>query len=59
MVHGPPSLYRPGQRVQEAAAPHRKGTVTAVKGRGAFALIWVRLDGLGTAAFRPGGLTLA
>lgn len=54
-----PSLYRPGTRVQELAAPYRKGTVIAVRGRGSYALIWVRLDGRGAVAFHPGGLSLA
>jgi hypothetical protein len=52
------SLYHPGTRVQELAAPHRRGTVIAVRGRGPYALLWVHLDGRGFVAFRPAGLSI-
>lgn len=53
------SLYMPGTRVRELAAPYREGTVVVVRGRGAYALVYVRLDGRGIVAFHPGGLSLA
>lgn len=51
-------LFRVGARVQEIAAPHRKGTVRAIKRTGPTALIWVGLDGYTIAVFHPSGLTL-
>jgi hypothetical protein len=50
--------WRPGRRVQEIAAPRRKGTVRARQGTGANARITVTLDGRPPATFRPGQLTL-
>ena len=55
---GQASLYRPGTRVHELASPHRKGTVVKVNGRGAFAVVFVLLDGRGIVSFSPGGLGL-
>ena len=55
---GAPSLYRPGTRVRELAPPHRLGTIVVVRGRGAYAIVWVRFDGRGIVACRPSGLSL-
>ena len=52
------SLYRVGQRVQELAPPHRKGTVKVVNGRGSYASIWVQIDGRGIVRFTPSGLSI-
>jgi hypothetical protein len=51
-------LFKVGSRVQEVAAPHRKGTVRAIRGRGASAVIAVGLDGYTIAYFRPSALTI-
>ena len=50
--------WRPGRRVQEAAAPHRKGTIRARQGTGANARITVGLDGHPPQTFYPAQLTL-
>jgi hypothetical protein len=50
--------YHIGRRVQEAASPHRKGSIRAVRGSGANAQITVALDGRPPANFRPAQLTL-
>ncbi|GEM_PF-7002259 len=50
--------YKIGRRVQEIPAPHRKGTIAVVHGRGPGAIITVRLDGTHPANFSPGQLTL-
>lgn len=50
--------FRPGKRVQEIPAPHRKGTVVVVHGSGVNAIITVRLDGFHPANFRPAQLKL-
>ena len=49
--------WRIGRRVQENAAPHRKGTIRARRGTGANAVITVNLDGRPPASFRPAQLT--
>lgn len=51
-------LFHVGQRVHETRSPFRHGTVTRIYHPGPRATIWVRLDGLGTVAFSPGGLGL-
>lgn len=50
--------WKIGRRVQETAAPHRKGTIKARQGVGANAVITVALDGRPPASFRPAQLTL-
>ena len=50
--------WRPGRRVEEAAAPHRRGTIRAVQGTGANARVTVGLDGRPPTTFRPAQLTL-
>lgn len=49
--------WRIGRRVQEKAAPHRKGSIKARQGTGANAQITVALDGRPPAKFRPAQLT--
>jgi hypothetical protein len=49
--------WRIGRRVQENAAPHRKGSIRAVHGTGSNAVITVALDGRPPANFRPSQLT--
>lgn len=49
--------WRIGRRVQEKAAPHRKGTIRARNGTGANARILVGLDGRPPHTFTPGQLT--
>lgn len=50
------AVFRVPQRVQEAAAPHRKGTVKAVQGSGENARITVALDGWHPVTFHPAQL---
>lgn len=50
--------WRPGRRVQEVAAPHRRGTIRLVRGTGINAVIIVGLDGRPPASFRPVQLRL-
>jgi len=49
--------WHPGRRVQEKAAPHRKGSVRVVHGSGVNAVVVVNLDGRPPANFRPAQLT--
>lgn len=49
--------WRVGRRVQETAAPHRKGTIRARAGTGVNARITVALDGRPPATFTPAQLT--
>jgi hypothetical protein len=51
------ATWRIGRRVQEVAAPRRKGSVRTVLGVGANAVIVVSLDGRPPANFRPAQLT--
>jgi hypothetical protein len=50
--------WRPGRTVQEAASPHRKGTIRAVRGTGGNAVVTVNLNGHPPQNFRPGQLVL-
>jgi len=50
--------WKTGRRVQEKAAPHRKGTIRTVRGTGVNAVITVGLDGWHLASFRPAQLAL-
>lgn len=50
--------WHPGRRVQEVAAPHRKGTIVAVLQPGPNATIVVRLDGWHAVSFSPAQLIL-
>lgn len=50
------TALRIGNRVQEIASPHRKGTVSVVRGSGVNAVIVVRLDGRPPTSFRPAQL---
>ena len=50
--------WRIGRRVQEDAAPHRRGSIRSVRGTGSNATIFVNLDGRPPASFRPSQLTL-
>jgi hypothetical protein len=50
--------WKPGRRVAEIAPPHRRGTVRAVTGTGAYAVIAVNLDGRPPQNFRPAQLAL-
>ena len=50
-------MWRIGRRVQEAAAPHRKGSIRARAGTGPNARITVNLDGRPPVTLRPGQLT--
>ena len=52
------ATWKIGRRVQEAAAPHRKGSIRLVRGAGVNAVITVGLDGSHLANFRPAQLTL-
>ena len=47
-----------GRRVQENAAPRRKGTIRVVSGTGANAVVVVNVDGRAPQNFQPGQLTL-
>ena len=49
--------WRIGRQVQENAAPRRKGTIRAVQGTGANAVITVNLTGHAPVSLRPGQLT--
>ena len=50
--------YRVGRRVQEAAAPNRRGSIKARQGTGPNARITVALDGRPPQTFRPAQLIL-
>ena len=50
--------WRIGRRVQENAAPRRKGSIRVVQGTGSNAVIVVNLDGRAPTSFQPGQLTL-
>lgn len=50
--------WRIGRRVQEAATPHRKGTIRNVRGTGGNAIVIVGLDGFTQVSFHPAQLTL-
>ena len=50
--------WRPGRRVQEAAAPHRQGSIKARQGTGENARITVALDGRPPVTFKPAQLIL-
>ena len=50
--------WKIGRRVQENAAPHRKGSIRFVRGTGSNAVVIVNLDGRPPASFRPSELTL-
>lgn len=50
-------IWRVGRRVQENAAPHRKGSIRARKGTGANARITVNLDAHPPQTFHPAQLT--
>ena len=52
------ATWRIGRRVQEVAAPHRRGSIRAVLGAGVNAIIIVGLDGSHPANFRPAQLIL-
>lgn len=52
------SLFRPGVRVRELAAPGRAGTVRQVRGIGRNARIIVGLDHWYLVSFTPGQLVL-
>ena len=52
------ATWRPGRRVQEVAAPRRRGTIRVVLGAGVNALILVGLDGVPPAIFGPAQLIL-
>lgn len=49
--------WKIGRRVQENAAPRRKGTIKARQGTGANAVIVIALDGRPPASFHPAQLT--
>jgi hypothetical protein len=51
-------MWHVGRRVQELAAPHRKGSIRAVRGTGPSAQITVALDGRPPQNFRPAQLRL-
>ena len=50
-------IWKVGRRVQEKAAPHRKGSIKARRGTGANAVIVVNVDGRPPASFHPAQLT--
>ena len=62
--HNPPvydlcmAVFKTGNRVQEVARPHRKGTVRIVHGTGINAQVWVNLDSWHPASFFPAQLAL-
>jgi hypothetical protein len=47
------AIFKPPERVREIAAPHRTGTVRAVRGSGSNAIVVVNLDGRAPQNFRP------
>jgi hypothetical protein len=47
------AVFKARQRVQEVAAPHRKGTVRNADGTGLNATIWVDLDGWHPVPYKP------
>ena len=51
------TLWKPGKRVQQTAAPHRKGTVSRVAGTGQNARITVNFDGGHAVTLYPGQLS--
>ena len=52
------AVFKAGNRVQEVAFPHRKGTVRVVSNPGPYATILVNLDSWHPASFRTYQLKL-